>query len=180
MSASEVTSTVQRPTQVHIQAFTPSTSIWDRWIQRLQGAFTIMRIQDKDKVPHLLHYVGEEAFNNLCDHFGADDPYTKAYDVLVNKLKELYAPASLEIAENFKFNCRKQKAGEEIQVFANEITKFSLTCNFGDFQKTILRNQFVFGIESKRVQSRLLETKDLTYKAVQTALAMELVEKEAK
>lgn len=139
-----------------------------------------MKIQGEDKVPHLLHYVGEEAFNNLCDHFGAEDPYTKTYSVLVNKLKELYAPASLEIEENLKFNCRKQNAGEDIQAFANAITMLSLTCNFGDFQKTALRNQFVFGIESKRTQSRLLETKDLNFdKAVQIAIAMELTEKEA-
>ncbi|XP_070517908.1 uncharacterized protein [Cardiocondyla obscurior] len=162
-STSTATATImpiaQQLTQLQVQPFVPGISISDRWIQRLQESFIITNIHGEDRVTHLLHYVGEEVFNKLCDYFGAEDPYTKSYSELTDKLKELYAPAKFEIAENFKFNCRKQRAGEDI---------------------TALRNQFVYGIESKRIQSRLLETKDLTFdKAVQTAIAMELTTKKA-
>ena len=56
----------------------------------------------------------------------------------------------------------------------------SANCNFGNHREKALRNQLVFGIESTRIQSRLLETKDLDYKkAVNIALAMELSQKES-
>lgn len=59
--------------------------------------------------------------------------------------------------------------------------KLSVHCNFGTYLKSALRNQFVFGLRSQRAQSRLLETRDLTFeKAVQVATAMELSEKDTK
>ncbi|XP_023246922.1 uncharacterized protein LOC106642194 [Copidosoma floridanum] len=166
--------------QLQIQPFTPGVSTWSRWVQRLEGAFSIMKIQETEKVPNILHYIGEAAYNKLCDTYGSDDPYTKTYVEIKNKLKELYEPVALEIAEVFKFNCRRQQPGESVQEYVSALNRLSATCNFGTFKDTALRNQFVFGISSKRVQSRLLETKNLTYtKALQIAVAMEVSEREA-
>ena len=133
----------------------------------------------KQKTPWLLHYIGNTAYNTLCDHYGSTDPSTKTYDDLTAKLKELYAPAALEITENYKFNCRKQQSGEDAQSFANALTKLSTTCKFGTFQQTAIRKQFVFGLANRRIQGRLLETMELTFdKALQVAISMELCEKE--
>ena len=95
------------------------------------------------------------------------------------KLKHFFEPIVLEIAENFKFNCRRQLAGEDIQGFVTALNNQSMNSNFGTFREKALRNQFVFGIESERIKSRLLETDKLDYKkAVEIALAMEISKKE--
>lgn len=164
--------------QLQIEVFTPGVSKLERWLQRLEGTFQILDVKGEARAPYLLHYIGPTAFDTLCDHLNSIEPATQSYDTLLSKLKELYAPATLEIAKNYKFTLRKQQAGEDVQSFATALNKLSQTCNFGTYHKTALRNQFVFGLLNKRTQARLLETKDLTYdKALQTAVAIELSEK---
>lgn len=109
------------------------------------------------------------------------DPYAVPFEELVANLAEFYTPEPLEIAENFRFHQRKQKDGESVKDFVAALHKLSVHCNFGPYLKTALRNQLVFGLSSHRGQSRLLESKDLTFdKAVQVATAMELSEKDSR
>lgn len=57
------------------------------------------------------------------------------------------------------------------------LQKLSLHCKFGNYLKTELRNQFVFGIKYSRIQDRLLETVDLTMESVlNIACSMEKAE----
>lgn len=95
-------------------------------------------------------------------------------------MKGFYDPLPLEIAENFRFHQRKQKEDESIQEFLAALQKLSLHYKFGDYLRTALRNQFVFGLANKRIQARLLEIPDLTLdKVTQVATTMELSEKGA-
>lgn len=58
------------------------------------------------------------------------------------------------------------------------LQKLSLHCKLGDYLKTELRNQFVYGLRNQRIQGRLLETANLTMEsALKTASGMELAEK---
>lgn len=67
-----------------------------------------------------------------------------------------------------------QKEGESVQEYMAALQKLSLHCNFGNYLKTELRNQFVFGIKFLRIQARLLETVDLTMdSALKIACSME-------
>lgn len=80
--------------------------------------------------------------------------------------------------ENFRFHQKKQEDGETIQQFIATLHKLSVNYKMDAYLKTTLRNQFVFGISNRRIQSRLLEIKDLTFdKACQVALIMEMSEK---
>lgn len=128
---------------------------------------------------YLLHFIGSTAFDVICNKLAPEDPYTVSFKTLIDSLAGFYAPEPLEIVENFRFYQRKQREGESIKDFVAALHKLSVHCNFGTYLKTALRNQFVFGLVSKRAQSRLLETKDLTFdKAVQVATAMKLSEKD--
>lgn len=161
-----------------IEPYNPVTANWTRWLQRLEGAFKIFEIKDEARVPYLLHYVGAAAFEVLCDRLAPADPFEQTYQVIKEKLQQYYAPPPLEIAENYKFNLRKQQDGESVQDFVSALHKLSLHCNFGDYLRTAIRNQLVFGLSNKRTQARLLEVKDLTLdKATQIATSMELSEK---
>lgn len=166
------------PGSFAIEAFDPSTTTWKRWVQRLQGAFLIFGIKDDARVPYLLHYVGASAFDVLCDRLDPADPFVQPYDTLVLKLEEFYASTPLEIAENYRFHQRKQCEGESVQQFVAALHKLSIHCKFGNYLKTALRNQFVFGLLNKKAQARLLERKDLDFDdAVKIAVTMELSEK---
>lgn len=86
---------------------------------------------------------------------------------------------TLGIAEIFKLYSRKQLSGEDVQSYANTVNKLSVNCSSADLAQTALPNQFVFGLSSKRMQSRLLETKDFKFDgALSTAMSMDLSEKE--
>ncbi|KAL7286694.1 hypothetical protein TKK_0019077 [Trichogramma kaykai] len=101
---------------------------------------------EKLKASYLLHYVGDKAYNVLCDNLGTSEVMTKEYKVLTEKLREIFALVALEIAKNFKFNCRKQQIGESVKEFATALNNLSATCKFGDFLRKALRNQFVYGL----------------------------------
>lgn len=170
--------TVGRDT-IAVDLFDPMQQTFQRWRQRLEGAFRVFKIQgEQEKVAYLLHFLGVEAFGILCDRLDPQDPYLLSYDVLLNKLKEYYAPESLEIAEIFVFRKRLQLPEERAQEYMAALQKLSLYCKFGEYLKTELRNQFVYGLRNQRIQGRLLETANLTMEsALKTASGMELAEK---
>lgn len=153
---------------------------WSRWIQRFEGAFRIFHVSDADRVPYLLHWIGAAAFGVVCDRCTPDDPYGKSYAELRRILEEFYAPAPLEIAENYRFHQRNQEQGESLQDFIVALQRLSTNCKFGNYLSTALRNQFVFGLQSSRIRCRLLEMSDLTFdRATKTAISMDLSEKDA-
>lgn len=162
-----------------IEHFENSKYQWARWIKRLEGAFTIFNILEDKKVGYLLHYMGAEAFDTLCDKLAPEDPWQKDYRFLVDFMQQYYDPAPLEIAENFRFNKRKQLEGESVQEYLTALQKMAINCNFGTYLKTALRNQFVFGLRNEKILHRLLETKDLTLdRALEIAVSMELSSKD--
>lgn len=65
-----------------------------------------------------------------------------------------------------------------MQEYMAALQKLSLHCKFGSYLQTELRNQFVYGLKNQRIQSRLLETANLTKdSALKVACGMELAEK---
>ncbi|CAL1678848.1 unnamed protein product [Lasius platythorax] len=161
-----------------IEVFDPNVTNWNRWLRRFEGAATVFKVPEAQKVAYLLHFIGSGSFDFICDKLAPLDPYTQSYAVLTARLAEFYAPVPLEIAENYRFHQRKQGEGESVQQFVAALHKLSINCNFGQYLQTALRNQLVFGLLSKRAQSRLLETKDLNFEKVEMAIAMELSEKD--
>jgi len=70
-----------------------------------------------------------------------------------------------------------QRQDENAQEYMAALQKLSLHCKFGDYVQTELRNQFVFGLKNKRIQSRLLETANLSKdSALKIACDMEMAE----
>ncbi|GAB1862307.1 hypothetical protein CAJAP_03386 [Camponotus japonicus] len=168
------------PNTLAIQPFDRTKGTWSRWVKRLEGGFKIFDTPQDKRVAYLLHYLGAEAFKVLCDQLGQADPYEETYDAIKKRLKEFYEPEPLEASENFKLYKRKQQEGESIQDYVAALQKLSLKCNLVDRVGT-LRNYFIFGLRDKRMQSRILETKNLTLdKAVEIASSMELSEQGTK
>ncbi|KAK9736597.1 Reverse transcriptase (RNA-dependent DNA polymerase) [Popillia japonica] len=163
-----------------IETFDTSKKI-NRWLMRLESAFNVFAVAPNKKAAYLLHYMSPDAYNVLCDKISPENPDTKTYEQLVNTMKLHYNPEPLEIAENFRFIQRKQHEGDSARVYLTALQKMATTCKFGDYlKKKALRNQFVFGLRTQNIQSRLLEQKELDIeKAVDIAVSMETSARDA-
>ncbi|XP_072378063.1 uncharacterized protein [Diabrotica undecimpunctata] len=165
--------------QFSVESFNQSATKWSRWVKRLEGAYKVFKIPDEMRLPYLLHYMGSEAYDTLCDKLAPEVPEDKSYDDIVNLMDNFYNPAPLEIAEIFRFQSKRQAEGETIQEYLHSLQKLSINCNFSTYLKSAIRNQFVFGLRSKRTQARLLESKGLDLdRAVEIATSMEASEKD--
>ncbi|XP_058064914.1 uncharacterized protein LOC131214591, partial [Anopheles bellator] len=163
--------TIQTPI---IEPFDRHRTKWTRWVERLETAFTLFLVPEDRKLLMLLHYIGSENYDIVADKLAPVKPHAKTYAEIVKLLQEHFTPKPLEILENFRFKCCKQ--GEEsIDDYLLLLKKLAITCNFGDYLNTALRNQFVFGLKNRGIQARLLEVRDLTLdKAHDLAVAMEM------
>lgn len=55
------------------------------------------------KSAYLLHYMGPEAYDILCNKIAPDEPKDKSFDDIVTIMQRHWSPEHLEIAENFRF-----------------------------------------------------------------------------
>lgn len=155
----------------------------ERWIQRLEGAFTIFKVEDENiKKNYLLHFIGSDNYNLVCDSLiprkmsDADVTYKTIKEILESH----FSPQPLEIAEIYKFHHRVQMEGESIRDYIAALRKMAVNCNFGEYLKSALRNQFVCGVRNRCIKEKLLGTKDLKFDdAMATALNLEIMQKKS-
>lgn len=155
-------------------SFDRENSTWTRWVERLGLALEIFNCEQSKQRKFLLHYMGADTYNILCDRVYPRLSKELSFDEIVKELKEYFDPEPNEILENYRFYLYKQKEEHSCDEFLKELRRLSAHCNFGAYLDTALRNQFVFGLKSQPMRIRLLEKKDLTLaKAIEIAKAME-------
>lgn len=160
------------------EPFDSSKSTWSRWVKRFKTALELYECQSAKHQRLLLHFVGTQTYNILCDKILPKVPEDMNFDEIVTILGEHYDPKPNELLENFRFNLRKQKADETCAEFAVALRRLAVGCNFGAHLDVALRNQFVFGLLDSKIQHRLLEKKTLKIEdAINMATAYELAEK---
>ena len=147
---------------------------WSMWHERLEQYLEANEIKkDKKKALFLtlIGSVGYAILRNLC---APDLPKTKTYKGLSELMMKYMDPAPNEMLERFKFKQCRQKYGQEIKTFFEELKKTSTYCNFGANQNQNLRDQFVWGLREETLQKRLLREKNLDIiKAVEMATTFE-------
>ena len=125
--------------------------------------------------------LGADSFTLVNDLLAPRSAKEVELTEITRVLKEHYNPAPLEIAESFHFSTRVRKEGESIADFIVALKKLSVHCNFGVYLNRALRDRFVCGLNYEKIQNRLLNTADLTFKlACETARAMEMSDQQAK
>lgn len=160
------------------EAFDRTKTTWSRWVERFQLALEIFGADRARRKKYVLHFMGSETYNVLCDRIYPKTPNQLLYKEVVDTLQEYFDPVPNEILENYRFHLCKQKEEQSCDDFIKELRRLSAHCNFGAYLETALRNQFVFGLKNNHMRVRLLEKKDLTLeKAVETVKAMEMSSK---
>ncbi|KAI8115833.1 hypothetical protein CVS40_12011 [Lucilia cuprina] len=101
-----------------------------------------------------------------------------SYEQISTVLEQHFHPRPNEILEIYRFYLRKQEECESYSEFMVVLKRMGATCIFGIYMEKTLRNQFVFGLKTQLIQSRLLEKADLTLEsALNLAEAVEMAEK---
>lgn len=82
--------------------------------------------------------------------------------------------------ERQRFRNRRQSQGENIATYVSSLRKLSLTCEFGPIEDSILRDQFLEGIFSRRLRRKLYaETQPLSFtRAIEVADIFERTERD--
>nr|XP_029717032.1 uncharacterized protein K02A2.6-like [Aedes albopictus] len=106
--------------------------------------------------------MGSETYDVICDKVAPDSPRTKTY-------QDIVATVAAKDAAS---------ADETVDEYLVALRRIAVTCNFGAYLDTALRNQLVFGIKRNDIRSRLLEKRQLTLQdAREIAVSMELSRK---
>ncbi|KAI5635625.1 hypothetical protein NE865_11705 [Phthorimaea operculella] len=93
--------------------------------------------------------------------------------IALNEIKDTLHVATL-------ITVRRQLPGEELNVYLQQLKHLASTCEFGAKLEENLRDQFVSGLASDEMRSRIFAEKKLDYqRAVELALALEAAERHA-
>ena len=159
--------------------FDDKSDSWSNYIDRLEQFYVANDINapqagqaDKRKAI-LLSCVGAKTYSLLCNLVQPQKPGEKTFEEIVSIVKNHHNPKPSEIVQRFKFNTRSRRPEETIRTFVAELRSLSEHCNF-EALDSMLRDRLVCGVNNKRIQSKLLSEKTLTFKsALDISLAME-------
>ncbi|XP_053618601.1 uncharacterized protein K02A2.6-like [Plodia interpunctella] len=163
-----------------IEPFNLNAKQWPAYVRRVNQFMLLNEIKTELKVSTLITVVGEETYNLMCDLCAPKHPEEKTYEELVELVRAHLEPQRSEIAERHIFRQRRQKAGESLTEYLQALKHLAVTCNFGTRLEEDLRDQFVSGLASELMRSRIFTEKAIDYrKAVELALALEAAERHA-
>lgn len=153
---------------------------WPAYVRLVEQFILLNDIKDNLRVATLVTHVGAPTYRLMCDLCAPDNPEKKTFTALVELVKNHLEPKRSEIAERHVFRQRRQGEGESINVYLQKLKHLATYCNFGDQLEVNLRDQFVSGLRSEEIRSRLFAETTLDYKkAVGLALALEAAEQHA-
>ncbi|CAH2083991.1 unnamed protein product [Euphydryas editha] len=163
-----------------IEPFDLNSKQWPAYIRRVKQFILLNEIKDDLQVPMLITVVGEATYSLMCDLCAPEHPEEKTFDDLVDLVTNHLEPQRSEIAERHVFRQRRQRPDESLTDYLQNLKHLSVTCNFGTRLEENLRDQFVSGLSSDVMRSRIFAEKSVDYrKAVELALALEAAERHA-
>lgn len=163
-----------------LEPFNLSSKQWPAYIRRVNQYILLNDVKDNLKVPMLITVVGEPTYSLMCDLCSPGFPEDKSYEELVKLVADHLEPQRSEIAERHVFRLRRQRDGESMMEYLQDLKHLATTCNFGIMLEENLRDQFVSGLANSAMRSRIFAEKNIKYKeAVELALALEAAERHA-
>jgi transposase InsO family protein len=163
-----------------LEPFDLNSKQWPAYVRRVKQYILLNEIKVNLHVPLLITVVGEPTYSLMCDLCSPILPEAKEFEELVSLISDHLEPQRSEIAERHIFRLRRQKPSEPLIEYLQQLKHLATTCNFGTKLEENLRDQFVSGLASEAMRSRIFAEKNILYKeAVDLALALEAAEKHA-
>lgn len=153
---------------------------WSSYVRLVKQFILLNDIKVELHVATLVTHVGATTYQLMCDLCAPDHPEDKNFERLVELVAGHLEPKRSEIAERHTFRQRRQAEGESVGAFLQNLKHLATHCNFGTTLEVNIRDQFVSGLRSEEMRSRLFAESSLDYKkAVELALALEAAERHA-
>ena len=164
-----------------IEEFDPAQNDLESYLERLEQYFVANDVKEAKRTAVLLSVIGSKTYEVLKSLVAPDKPSAKSYPDLKAVLLSHFKPKPLTIYERFKFHKAVQKDTENAAQYIAKLRGLAHHCEFGQFLEDSLRDKFVCGLRSIKIQQRLLQTERLTLKkALDIAQTMENAEMNAK
>ncbi|XP_054864601.1 uncharacterized protein K02A2.6-like [Amphiprion ocellaris] len=157
---------------------------WRTFKQRFSlylAAVGLEEESDTRKIALLLTVAGPQAVEVYNTFVFATPEEKDDFAVVVKKFDEHCSPKKNETFERYVFRSRMQLPTESFDTFLTDLKLKARTCNFGQLQESMIRDQIVFGVKDKKMRERLLREAELTLDgAVKICHASELALQHAK
>ncbi|XP_060809976.1 uncharacterized protein LOC132904062 [Amyelois transitella] len=163
-----------------IEPFDLTSKQWPAYVRRVDQFILFNEIKPELKVSILITVVGEATYSLMCDLCTPANPEDKTYTELVELVKVHLEPQRSELAERHIFRQRRQRVGESLTEYLQALQHLAVICNFGNRLEEDLRDQFVSGLASELLRSRIFAERTIDYKkAVELSLALEAADRHA-
>ncbi|UYV67074.1 hypothetical protein LAZ67_4003826, partial [Cordylochernes scorpioides] len=130
---------------------------------------------DEIKRATLLHCLGpnvQRIFFNLPDE-------KENYEQTKMALEKYFTPHKNVVTERFKFRQRVQKDDESIDNYLISLRELSKSCEFGNLEADMIRDQIIEKCNNKKLKEKLLQQENLTLsKTIDIARMLEISRKE--
>ncbi|UYV72861.1 hypothetical protein LAZ67_10001016, partial [Cordylochernes scorpioides] len=135
----------------------------------------ISKKSDEIKRATLLHCLGpnvQRIFFNLPDE-------KENYEQTKMALDKYFTPHKNVVTERFKFRQRVQKDDESIDNYLISLRELSKSCEFGNLEADMIRDQIIEKCNNKKLKEKLLQQENLTLsKTIDIARMFEISRKE--
>ena len=118
--------------------------------------------------------LGAAGRKTIADKFPTTNIATVNLTDLLKNCKECFEKPKNETLDRLKFLSRKQKEGESLKQFWNELNGLASKCNFGAITESLVKDVFIVNMNNKEVQQKLCtEPKTNVNDNIQFAIAYE-------
>ncbi|CAH0725617.1 unnamed protein product, partial [Brenthis ino] len=138
-----------------LEPFDLNSKQWPAYIRRVKQYIILNEIKDELQVPLLITVVGETTYSLMCGLCSPTYPESRSFVDLVKLVSDHLQPQRFEIAERHVFRLRRQRVGEPLSEYLQNLKHLATTCNFGTMLEENLRDQFVSGLVNEAMRSRI-------------------------
>ena len=118
--------------------------------------------------------LGSAGRKSIADKFPTTNIATISLPDLLKNCKDCFEKPKNETLDRFKFLSRKQKEGESLKNYWNELNGLAAKCNFGAITDSLVKDVFTVNMINQEVQQKLCtEPKPTAAETIQFAVAYE-------
>ena len=160
--------TLLKPARLDLDPNSPTaTKEWRYWHRTFTNFIDECGEKAPDEYRTLVNYVSHNVYEYIED--------CKDYKSAICVLEQLFVKTPNEIFARHLLATRRQKSGETLTEFLQELRKLSKDCNLKNvtaeqYREELVRDSFINGLLSPLIRQRLLENKQLD---LQTAFDQE-------
>ena len=125
---------------------------WPSWIRRFENDRIASKLDlenEKRQASSILYSMGEKA-DDTIDSFKLSDDDQNSYATVRGRFEAYFVKKRKIVFDPVRFYQKRQKEGEPVASFVNDVYALAKYCEFGDLHDELIRDILVVGICDKR------------------------------